>query len=185
MYGQWQPLGQCPPRLGQKIHFRVGSNDLTGPVTPSNEMAIRMMGIWKTESTIWTPNITDTGTGGGRYSTSLSLVMIIISICRHKYPTHIRIRVQDPTLRWQCHPTRMKAHNSVPVQWWMWWTQGEVSHLTSPSQVKLVISLPLHYWMPSHWGQQFALLGWYGSEEAETLMLLNYLLYQQLSSSWK
>jgi len=61
MYGQWQPIGPSPPRLGQKIHFRVGSNDLAGPVTPINKMAIRMMGIWKIESTMWTPIITGTG----------------------------------------------------------------------------------------------------------------------------
>jgi hypothetical protein len=83
MYGEWQPLGPCLPRLGQKIHFRVGSNDFAGAVTPTNKMAIRMMGIWKTEFTMWTPNITGTGRGGGRYSTSLTLVMINISICRH------------------------------------------------------------------------------------------------------
>jgi len=59
-------------------------------------MTIWMMGIWKTESTMWTPNITGTGRGGGRHSTSLPLVMINISICRHKYTTQIRIRVQDP-----------------------------------------------------------------------------------------
>jgi len=60
MYGQWQPLGPCPPRPGQKIHFGVGSYDLAGPVTPTNKMAIRMMGTWKTESTMRIPNITGT-----------------------------------------------------------------------------------------------------------------------------
>lgn len=64
IYGQWQPLGPCPPRLGQNMQFRVGSNDLAGPVTPTNKMAIIMMGIWKTESTMWTPNINGTGRAG-------------------------------------------------------------------------------------------------------------------------
>jgi hypothetical protein len=82
------------------------------------------------------------------------LVEINMSICRHKNPTKIRITAQGPTVRWQFLPRQMKVQNCelIPVQWWMWWIQEQVSRLTSPSQVKLIISLPLRYWMSSHWG---------------------------------
>jgi hypothetical protein len=85
--------------MGQRILLWVGSNDLAGPVTPTNRMTVRIRGIWRTGSATYY-GLKTTGIGGQwGFSRFLPLVEMNISKCRHKNPTKIRIRAQGPTVR--------------------------------------------------------------------------------------
>jgi hypothetical protein len=72
--------GLCPPRMWQGILLCVGSNDLEGPITPTNRMTIRIRGIWRPGSAT-SYGLQTTGIGGQwGFSRFLPLVEVNITI---------------------------------------------------------------------------------------------------------